>query len=229
MNSLRKTAIIAGILFLIAMVSSLLGGGLLESVLKEPDYLTIIPAETTIIIIGVFLEFINAIAVIGIAVTLFPILKQYNVSIALGYLTFRIIEAIFCIVSAAIPVALIKLSREFINTGTSYFHILGTFLIEVRTELAELLIPVFFGLGALLFYYLLYKSKLIPRFISVWGFIGGLLILILSLIEVNMIMNIIFVLPIILNEIFLGFWLIIKGFDQSRIISGTGQTSEMQL
>jgi hypothetical protein len=225
MISFRKNAIIAGILFLTALVSSLLGGGLLESVLKTPDHLTIIPTDTSVMITGVILEFVNGIAVIGIAVILFPVLKQYNESIALGYVGFRIIESIFCIVSAMIPVALIKLSREYKNAGTSYMHTLSTFIIEARTELAELLIPVFFGLGALLFYYLLYKSKLIPRLISVWGFIGAILILILCFIEGNTIINMIFVLPIILNEIFLGIWLIVKGFDKSRIISGTEQMS----
>ena len=225
MISFRKNAIIAGILFLTALVSSLLGGGLLESVLKTPDHLTIIPTDTSVMITGVILEFVNGIAVIGIAVILFPVLKQYNESIALGYVGFRIIESIFCIVSAMIPVALIKLSREYKNAGTSYMYTLSTFIIEARTELAELLIPVFFGLGALLFYYLLYKSKLIPRLISVWGFIGAILILILCFIEGNTIINMIFVLPIILNEIFLGIWLIVKGFDKSRIISGTEQMS----
>lgn len=220
-----KNAVIAGILFLTAMVSSLVGGGLLESVIKSPDYLKIISANTSTVFIGVFLEFINGIAVIGIAISLYPVLKQLSESIAIGYVGFRIVESIFCILSAAIPLSLLKLSSEYINTGSSgnsYFHILGNFLVGIRSELAELLIPVFFGIGALLFYYLLFKSIIIPRFISLWGFIGALLILILSLVKVNMIINIIFVLPIILNEIFLGFWLIIKGFDQSHIMPEQG-------
>ena len=220
-----KNAVIAGILFLTAMVSSLVGGGLLESVIKSPDYLKIISANTSTVFIGVFLEFINGIAVIGIAISLYPVLKQLSESIAIGYVGFRIVESIFCILSAAIPLSLLKLSSEYINTGSSgnsYFHILGNFLVGVRSELAELLIPLFFGLGALLFYYILFKSILIPRFISVWGFIGAILIILLCFIEVNIITNIIFVFPIILNEILLGFWLIIKGFDQSHIMPEQG-------
>jgi len=95
MNSFRTEAIIAGTLFLAAMISSLLGGGILESIIKAPDYLTVISVNTITVFIGTSLEFINGIAVIGIAVTLFPILKQYNESIALGYVGFRIIESIF--------------------------------------------------------------------------------------------------------------------------------------
>jgi len=221
MNSLRKNTIIAGWLFLIAMIGSLSGGGILESILRAPDYPGIISANINKVFIGVFLEFINSIAVLGIAVSLFPILKQYNESIALGYVGLRIIEVIFCVVSAVIPLALIKLSRQYIyaeNPSSSYFHTLSTFLIEVRTDLAELLIPVFFSLGALLFYYILYKSKLIPHLISIWGFIGVILILILIFFEAGMVINMIFVLPIILNEIFLGIWLIAKGFNQSALI-----------
>lgn len=226
MNSFRTEAIIAGILFLAAMISSLLGGGILESIIKAPDYLTVISVNTNTVFIGTSLEFINGIAVIGIAVTLFPILKQFNVSIALGYVGFRIIESIFCIVSAAIPISLIKLSREYINAENStspYFHTFSSFLIEIRTDLTELLIPVFFSLGALLFYYILYKSKLIPRVISIWGFIGVTLILILIFFKDGMVVNMIFVLPIILNEIFLGIWLIAKGFTQPALILDSGK------
>ena len=220
MNSYRKTAIIVGTLFLTAMIASLLGGGLLESILNNPDYLKNISENTSTTITGVILELINGVAVICIAVMLFPILRKQNESMALGYVGFRFIEAIFCIVSAAIPLLLIKLSDEYLNNGTienSDYNILGKLLIGARSVLAEILIPLFFGLGALLFYNLLYKSKIIPGFISVWGFIGGVLILILIFIKPGMIVNIVFVLPIILNEIFLGIWLIVKGFNPSVI------------
>ena len=106
------------------------------------------------------------------------------------------------------------------NNGTienSDYNILGKLLIGARSVLAEILIPLFFSLGTLLFYNLLYKSKIIPGFISAWGFIGGVLILILIFIKPGMIVNIVFVLPIILNEIFLGIWLIVKGFNPSVI------------
>jgi hypothetical protein len=74
MNSYRKTATIAGILFLIAMIASLLGSGLLESILNVPNNLSYVSANKTQVIIGVSLELVNGIAVMGIAVTLFSIL-----------------------------------------------------------------------------------------------------------------------------------------------------------
>lgn len=227
MNTNKKTARIVGVLFLTAMVTSLLGGGLLESILNAPNYLINVSANTTQVLIGMFLELINGIAVVGIAVMLFPILKPHNESIALGYVSFRIIESVFCIVSAISPLSLITLSQEYLKAGASdasYFQTLGTLFITARAHLAGLLIPVFFCLGALLFYYLLYQSKLIPRFISVWGLVGVVLVLTLNLLEIGISTGMILALPIILNEIFLGIWLIVKGFNPSTIASGSAKT-----
>ena len=85
---------------------------------------------------------------------------------------------------------------------------------------------VFFSLGALVFYYLLYRSKLVPRFIPIWGFIAVALVFtwnFLAAFDISLPGAVIFVLPIILNEIFLGIWLIVKGFDPSAIASLTAQ------
>jgi hypothetical protein len=224
MNSNKRAARIVGALFLIAMVTSLFGGGLLESILSAPDYLVSVSANTTRVLIGMSLELINGIAVVGIAVTLFPILKRQDEGIALGYVGFRVIESVFCIVGAVIPLSLITLSQEYLKAGASAdassFQTLGALFIAARAHLAGLLIPIFFGLGALLFYYLLYQSKLIPRFISVWGFIGVALMLTLNFLEIDISVGMILALPIILNEIFLGIWLIVKGFNPSATVFG---------
>ena len=216
MNSYKKNAVIAGVLFLTAIAVSILGGGLIESVLTAPDYISTISSNTSIIFIGVFLEFINAAAVVGIAVILFPVLKKYNESFALGYISFRIIESIFCIAGAVIPLILIYLEEKYANTeafDVNYFKTLIAIFISIRKDLAGIVIPIVFSLGAFLFYHVLYHAQLVPRFISVWGFLGALLIFALVFLQINMIINIIFVLPIILNEIFLGIRLIVKGFN----------------
>jgi hypothetical protein len=220
MNNHKKSAKIAGVLFLTAMVTSLLGGGLLESILNSRDFITNISSNTSTIFFGVSAEIINSLAVICIAVILFPILKLNNEGIAIGYVGFRIIESIFCIISAIIPLSLINLSEEYLKSGNSpapYFQILGNLLIAVRSNLTELLVTLFFSLGALLFYSILYKTVLIPKFISVWGFIGVVLILSLIFFRSDIIINMILNLPIILNEIFLGIWLIVKRFNLPAI------------
>lgn len=224
MNTNKKTARLVGVLFLTAMVASLLGGGLVESVISVPDYLIAVSENKTQVIIGVLLELLNGIAVVGIGVLMFPILKQYNENLALGYLGLRIIEAAFCSVIVISPLSLIKLSQEFLGAGALdavYFQTVGTLSVAERASVTGLLIPIFFSLGALLFYYSLYQSEFLPRFISVWGLIAAVLILALSFlslnIEVDISLGLIFALPIILNEIFLAIWLIAKGFNPSAI------------
>lgn len=231
-NTSRKIAIVVGVLFITAMITSLMGGSLIDSITAAPDYLVAVSENETQLIVGVFLELINAIAVVGIGLLMYPILKQHNETIALGYLGLRIIESIFCSVIVVSPLSLITLSQEYINAGSadaSYLQTAGTLSIAGRSNVVGLLIPVFFSLAALLLYYLLYQSKLVPRFISVWGFIGVVLILTLnllltsSLLEIDVTTGLIFALPIMTNEIFLAIWLIVKGFNPSAIASASAK------
>jgi hypothetical protein len=216
MNSNKRTAKIIGVLFLTAMVTSLFGGGFLESIIGTPDYLESTAGNASLLWVGIFLELVNAVAVIGIAVLFFRVLKNVNESIGLGYIGVRIMESVFCIASAIIPILLLSLSQEYLKTeggDTAYFETLGTLFKTTRGHFVSLLIPLSFSLAALLLYFLLYKSKLVPRFISIWGFIAVILLLILNLVEIDSGAGILLALPIILNEIFLGIWLIVKGFQ----------------
>jgi len=220
----KKIATTAGALFLTAMAASLLGGGLVESVISAPDYLLAVSENETLVIAGTLLELANAIAVVGIGVLMFTVLKQHNEIMALGYLSIRVVEAVFCSVIVISPLSLIRLSQEYSIAGAdaAYLQTVGAQSIAERASVYDLLIPVFFSLGALLLYSSLYQSKLLPRFISVWGLIAAILILTLNLlstfnVEVGMGASLIFALPIILNEIFMGIWLIVKGFNSSAV------------
>ncbi|MBI3152220.1 MAG: DUF4386 domain-containing protein [Chloroflexi bacterium] len=221
MNSNRKTAATVGALFLTAMVASLLGGGLVESVISVPDYFTAISENETLVVVGILLELVNAIAVIGIGVLMFTVLKQHNETMATGYLSLRIVEAVFCSLIVISPLSLIRLSQEYATAGadSALLQTAATFSIAERASVSGLLVPVFFSLGALLLYSSLYQSKLLPRFISVWGLIAVALVLIMNLLslklEIGLGVSLIFAFPIILNEIFMGIWLIAKGFNPS--------------
>lgn len=211
----KKSATLIGILFLTAMVTSLLGAVLLESVIAVPDWLTTILSNRTQVYAGMYLELINAIAVIGIAVLLFQVLKVYSENMALGYLGFRIIESMVSIVAAICPLLLLTLGQQHADGLDSlHFQSYGHLIYAVRGYMYGLLLPIFFSLGALLFYYVMYHSRLIPRFLSVWGFVGVALMLGFNLSGTESSLGMVFVLPIILNEIFLGIWLIIKGFSE---------------
>ncbi|MGQ8337044.1 DUF4386 domain-containing protein [Sunxiuqinia sp. A32] len=201
MDPFKKTARIIGILFLVAMIGSLTGGGILESILSKPINTTLISENESLIKTGVLLEMINAFAVLGIGILLFPVLKLKSVKIAIGYLCFRILEMVSCLAAAFIPLSILKSNAGF-----------GESILTARSDIASILIPLFFCLGALLLYFFLYRTKFLPRFISIWGFIGvsGIIVLNLTTIQSNAGMAL--ALPIILNEIFMGIWLIVKGF-----------------
>ncbi len=217
--NLKKTAKIVGILFLTAMFSSLIGGGLIESILTIDTIPKNISENSNQIIIGMLFEIINAIAVVGIAVLMFPIIKKYNESLAVGYVSFRIIESIFCFAAAVMPLSILKYAGDYINSDTLSQQNFEVVFIYLRNSIISLLIPISFSLGALLFYYFLYFTKLLPRFISIWGFIGVILIILLNISKVEMNTGMFLALPIILNEIFLGIWLIAKGFSKPSILA----------
>lgn len=217
----RRTTIIVGALFLIALVAAILGGTLIDSILGASDYLVEVSANETTLIVGSLLELINGLAVVGIAVLLFPILKRQDEGLAMGYVAFRVIEAIIIIAAIIGPLTLIALSQENAAAGpaeASYLQAVGTSFLEVRERLVGQFTGIFFSIGAFLLYYLLYQSRLVPRFISVWGLVAVVLVLALNLLklfDINISAGLILGLPIILNELFLAIWLIVKGFDQT--------------
>ncbi|MBK9209807.1 MAG: DUF4386 domain-containing protein [Anaerolineales bacterium] len=112
MISDRKTASTVGMLFLVAMVASLLGGGLVESVISAPKLFTAVSENETVLVVGVLLELVNAIAVIGIGVLMFTVLKRHNETQAVGYLSLRIVETVFCSLIVVSPLSLIRLGQN---------------------------------------------------------------------------------------------------------------------
>jgi hypothetical protein len=235
MNTYRTTARIVGALFLTAMVTSLVGGIWLESITSAPDYLATVSANETQVLAGVLLELINCMAVVGIAATLFPLLKKQSEALALGYVGIRVVEAVILVVAVLSPLVLVVLSQEYVAAGASdasYFGTLATLVMTVRAYIFDLLTALFFGLGAVLLYSSLYRSRLVPRFISVWGLIAVVALLAWNLSEafgMSISAGMVFGLPIILNEIFLGIWLIAKGFNASLIVSPSAQVDTARI
>ena len=217
MYSIKNTGRIVGVLFLTLMVTYTLGAVVfIQPVLDDPDYLVIISANKNRIITGVLLELVNNISYLGIAVLVFPILRKVNESMALAYAGLRIIEFIMQIVSDLGPLSLITLSQEYVRTGASdptCIEAMGASLIAGRYWAGEMVI-IAYGMGAVIFYYLSHKLRLIPRFLSVWGIIGAPLVLMSAVLEIFGIEQASYLgVQMGLNEIILGIWLVIKGFN----------------
>jgi hypothetical protein len=221
----RKTARIVGALFLTSNVTFLLGAvALVEPILGASEYLTLLSEKGSQVILGVLLEFINGLAFVGIAALMFPILRQRFESMALGYVGFRVVEFIMQILGDISALSLLTLSEAFVSAGapgSSAFQTLGTSLLAERAWAFQML-SLIFSVSGLMFYSMLYRSKLIPRFISVWGLIGAASVLVNTLFDLFGVgLGILGNLGVLmlLNELFLGVWLIVKGFNASAITS----------
>jgi len=226
MNSYRKIAIIVGVLFITATVTSILSTVFLGSTLAATNYLTSVSANKNQVIIAAIFELIAAGSAFGTAVMLFPILKKHTESLALGYVGLRLIENVFYIVGVLSLLILLTLSQGYVAGAfnASYYQPLGNLLLALRDWSIWMGTLIFFGLGSLTLNYLLYQTKLVPRFLSVWGLIGAALVLLYGLLGLfsltpNMISSIltILALPIAVQEMVFAAWLIVKGFNTSAI------------
>lgn len=219
MNTHSKTARIVGVLFITATVAVILSGPFIGS-LDTPDYLVDVAANQDQVLMGMFLQLIWAFAVVGIPVVLFPILKKYDETLALGFFSARIIEGVFSIIFIICELSLLTLSQEYVAAGgrdVAYYQASGILLRAVRDWAFEMGPGIVFTLSALILNYTLYRSKLVPRWLSGWGLIGALLMLASHLskfFSINL-PEILFV-PIALQEMVFAVWLIAKGFNSKE-------------
>ena len=225
----RHSARIVGVLFIIATAAPILtapflgflGGAIIGE--PVPDYLIALSTNENQVITGMYIELIWALSVIGIPIVLFPILKKYNEELARLFYSFRFIEALSTIGHSLILLTLLSLSHEFVVAGApdaSYFQALGTLLLEVREWVFNIGSGLIWSLSALVLNYILYRSKLVPWWLSAWGLIGSVLSLVtyfLGFFSVHL-SEWLFA-PIALQEMAFAVWLIVKGFDSTIIAS----------
>jgi len=212
-----------GAFFLISNVTFILGALIVEPILGAPDYLTLVSGSRNQVTLGALLEFVNGIAYLGIAVLVFPILKQRFESLALGYVGFRIIEFVMQTLADISPLSLLTVSEEFVRAGASEaasFQAAGAVLLATRYWAFQM-VSITLGLGALLFYSMLYQTRLIPRFISIWGLLGAAVVLANTMFDIFGLSVPNLGVLMLLNELFLGVWLIVKGFNPSAIAAET--------
>jgi len=227
MDSNRRTALTAGILFIAATAASLLGTAIEGSVLTGTDYLTRISENMSRVSVGGLLELIAAGTSAGIAVSLYPVLKRWSGTLALGAVVFRAMEAVMYILGAVSMLSLLKVAQQFTQAAGSdraSFQAIGDSLLAVREE--AILAGVFsFALGALMYYYVFYRSGLVPRWLSGWGIAGELLMLVAclsALFSRNPVTSyIVLILPIAVQEMVMAVWLIARGFRSPAREAGT--------
>jgi hypothetical protein len=227
MDSMRKTALVAGIFYLITFIS-IPTLALYSQVKNHPDWILSSSGHTGVLA-GGFLELIVALAGIGTAVTLYPVVKRQNEGVALGFVTARVLEACMIFTGVVSLLSLLTLRQDLgggaaganpaalVTTAASHVAVYNwTFL------LGQSLMP---AINALLLGSLMYRSRLVPRIIPVLGLIGAPLLIasvITTLFRVDHQITVLALgfLPVAAWEFSLGVWLVVKGFKPSPITTG---------
>jgi hypothetical protein len=223
MNSTRKTAVMTGMLFIIATLTGPILATPLIPDLSGTDYLIQLSAHTNQVAAGVLLSIIGYFACAGIAIALYPVLKERSSGLALGSVIFRTIEAAFYLVGVVSLLSLLALGQQFRTAGAAdrtSLQAIGSLLVTVRGQAA--LVAVFaFCLGAFMYYYVFFQSRLIPRWLSGFGIVAIILMstaCVLALFSGNRITSYIpLAAPIAVQEMVLAVWLIVKGFNPSEV------------
>ena len=227
MNSYNRIARIVGVLFIIGTVSGVLSVAFTSDIFGSAEVFTAVAENQAELTLGAIFVLTMGISLLMVPIVLFPIFKKYNEALALGAVVFRgVLEAVTYMGIVVCWLLLITLSWEYTQTGTAesaYYQTLGNLITGVEQWLSTLL-AIVFSLGALMIYYLFYQSRLIPRWLSIWGLVGGLLYLTSPFIamfnpqtmslslnsEVGYLM-----IPLAIQEMVMAVWLVLKGFSTS--------------
>jgi hypothetical protein len=192
-----------------------------------PNYLVSVSENAGLVGTGALLLLIGGACASGIAISLYPVLKKFNAGLALGAVGFRISEGVLRFVAVCGYLLLITLSQQFVKAGapdSSYFQTLGV-LLYAGNRWGNLLSLLAFSIGALLHYIIFYRTKLVPRWISVWGLVAAILAMVsCALVTVGLIApmgteQVLLAIPMFPQEIVLAVWLIVKGFNPSVLAS----------
>jgi len=222
----RKTATIVGVLFVVATLFFIIGQSVYNPILGSPNYLDDAYPHRATVTAGILLELVGVLAIPLIPAFLFPVLRRHNEALALGYAGFRLVEAVLLIMVEIGMLSLVNVSQGYLTAEgqiAAHFQAMGG-AIQSASHWAFLLsVSVFFPMGALMLYSALYRSSLVPRFISLWGLIAAAFLLagsVLNMFDVltaipESALELVLTTPIAVNEMVLAIWLIVKGFTPS--------------
>jgi hypothetical protein len=234
MNSRKKSALITGVLFIVATVAALVAAAM-EPVLTGTDYLAGVAANASQVTGGALFYLIAAFTSVGIAVSLYPVLKPWNAGLALGSVVFRTIEAVMYIVAVVGLLSLVTLSQNAATTGAADPAMLQAMcdLLRSGREHATLVGVFAFSLGAFMYYYVFFVARLIPRWLAGWGSVASGLMLVacvLALVSDKSVTGYVpLILPIAVQEMVLAVWLLVKGFDSAATATSAAKTEMHEL
>ena len=226
MTTYRGNAIAAGVLFIACSAASILSIVPLGAAVGAPVDFATLAANDNRVVLTALIEFIWAATGMGIAIALYPVLRKFNPALALGSVAGRAVENVFVLVGALSLLGLLTVSQQAAGSAVpSSFQALGDALVAVRDWVHGFVALIPFGIGVFMYYVVLYRSRLVPRWLSGWGLVAVVLSVVATLYAgftqefgfttVNNVLNI----PMGIQEMVLAVWLIVKGFNTPALAS----------
>jgi len=230
MNTFRTTARVLGVVYIAGFFVGIGGNILIQSNITAPNHLSTVFANSLMVAIGAVLWLMAVAGDTAHGILMFPVLKQHSERIAVGYLAARIVDAVFIAVMVLLLLLQIPLGSEYLKAAPSdafYLQALSTVSVQA-SQYAYAIGMSALGLAGLMLCYALYRARLVPRWLAVWGLVGYAIILFGMLSEImGSGLGLVSSLPGGLWEVFVGIWLIAKGFNSSAFVPTATVTSSL--
>ncbi len=225
MSADRKAAVWIGVLYIIGTVALVLSLVVTGAVLTGPAYLAQVAAQPNELAVGALLVLLAGFALAMVPIVFWPVGKRYNETLAMGYVVFRgAIETVLYIATALGWLLLIALSTQ-PDSGP-----IAGLMLTIEAVAWDQLVAIPFALGALMFYVLLYQSRLVPRWLSTWGLVGATLYIGPPLGSMFGLSLGVLMAPLAVQEMVMAVWLIAKGFSPAATAAeSAGTTSRWQI
>lgn len=231
MSSDRSTALVVGIMFIVATGCYLVGQTVYAPIVGSADFLDLAHTQRTRVLAGVLTELIGVLAIPLIALLFYPVLRRHGHGSALAYIGIRMVEAVGLLLALVVAWASVPMSGEYgvsPAAAAAAWEVAGEALRFAGESAFLLSVGVIFPLGALLLNGLLWRSELVPRWLSGWGFFGAGLLLVGSLLDLfelfpvapAVVLEVVLAGPIAVQEMALAAWLIAKGLNEARAAGG---------
>jgi hypothetical protein len=230
MDAYRKSAVAAGVLFIVATVTDVLSRvAFLTPVLGSADPLAAVSANETRVALGALLLFVGAAAAAGIAIAMYPVLRRHGEGLALGSVGFRLVEGSLYLGIVVCLLVLVAMGEEAVTSDDAAAFAGPVALVLAAREALGQVGVLAFALGATMYYWLFYRSRLVPRWLSAWGLVAiaslmaSVILVIAGVAEPMSQPQVLLALPIGAQEMVLAGWLIAKGFSRpaDSVVTGT--------
>jgi hypothetical protein len=226
MESNRKAAIAAGVLFIVATVADVIArAAFLTPVLGSPDALAAVSANEARVVLGAILLVIAAVASAGIAIAMYPVMRGHGEALAIGSVGFRLIEGTFYLGIVVCLLILVAMGEKAMTSDSPVaFAVPATLVLAAREALGQVGVLAF-AVGATMYYWLFYRSRLVPRWLSAWGLVAvaslvvSVVLVISGVVEPMSQPQVLLAAPIGLQEMVLAGWLIAKGFRPADVVA----------